>query len=186
VTGDKEIKQVWDIGLLDNEVHHIGEIVAHWGAMEHEIFIQTIMTYEELDDLSQLPKAMNNLQFSEVLELWKGRVVNTSEEKRKEVLTKQYDEINRLIVFRNALIHGMWDWDQDNLEVLKTTRIRKKEIVETTFMPGTLQDFATDLGQINMLIRYPGGMAELLTEQMEQGSYVNHAAIRRHKHEDNN
>lgn len=182
---EKEIKHVWDIGLLDAEIHHIGEIVAHWGAMEHEIFIQTIMTYDDLNDKSQLPKAMNNLQFSEVLELWKERVVDKTEGKRKAILMKQYEEINRLKDFRNALIHGMWDWDTDNLDVLKTTRIRKKEIIETKFMPGSLQDFTSDLGQINMLIRYPGGMAELLKEQCEQGGYVNHAAIRRFKHEEN-
>lgn len=183
---EKQIKELWDTGLLDSEIHFIGDIVAHWGAIEHEVFIQTLMTFDDdLQDKVQLPKAMNNLQFTDVLELWKERVINTSKSKRRIVLDEQYKKINSLKDFRDALIHGMWDWESDNTDILKTTRIRKKEIIKTKFMPGTLHDFAIELAQINLLIRYPGGMVELLQEQVEQGGYINHAAIRRFKNESN-
>ena len=186
MTDENEIKELWDIGLVDSEIYFIGDIVAHWGAIEHEVFIQTLMTFDAVSqDEIQLPRAMNNLQFSDVLDLWKERVIDTSKNEHRAVLDEQYNKINSLKNFRNALIHGMWDWDKDDSDILITTRIRKKEIIETKFMPGSLHDFATDLAQINLLIRYPGGMAELLQEQVEQGGYINHAAIRRFKSERN-
>ena len=79
MSDENEIKHLWDLELSDSEVHHIGKIVAHWGAIEHEVFIQTLMTFDtSSQEEIQLPKAMNNLNFTNVLELWKERVVNPS------------------------------------------------------------------------------------------------------------
>jgi hypothetical protein len=63
-----EIKVVWDDGLANDEIHFIGKIVAHWGAIEHEVFCQTIQTYDDSpsEDVN-LPKAMNNMRFGAVL-----------------------------------------------------------------------------------------------------------------------
>lgn len=173
-----DIKQLWDIGLTDKEVYSIGCIVAYWGSLEQEIFLQTLHTYHEaaVSKGDDLPKAMNNLNFSEVLELWKERVVDVTDGDRKNILTKQYERLVHCSEFRNALIHGMWDWDKNDPGTLITTRIKQKKILHTTFEPSALQDFSTTLGEINLLIRYPGGFAELMEKE---GGFVNTAALRR-------
>jgi hypothetical protein len=63
--------------LSERELLSIGAIVALWGSLEHEIFCRTLgsFTGSEISG-RRLPKAMNNMQFSEVLELWETRVVN--------------------------------------------------------------------------------------------------------------
>jgi hypothetical protein len=176
-----EVKEMWDVGLSENELASIGSIVAHWGAIEHEIFTQTIFTFDESAlKNNKLPRAMSNLKFSEVLELWKQRVVDVSSNEHKPVLIEQYEKIVHLSDFRNSLIHGMWDWDIADPKTLITSRVRRKEIINTKFKAGDLEDFATNLAEINLRIRYPGGMAELLEKQIAQrGYYVDHAATRR-------
>jgi len=177
---EKEIKQIWDDGLADEEIYHIGKVVAHWGAIEHEIFCQTIQTFDDssTNDI-ELPKAMNNMSFSAVLELWKERVVDPAKEPEQSILAEQCRKIEGLKDYRNALVHGMWDWKREQPEVVTTTRIRKKNIVTTTFNEGDLHHFYTELAQINLLIRYPGGMREIFEERASQGFYINEAAFRR-------
>lgn len=177
---ETEIKQSWDVGLTRKELACIGSIVAHWGALEHEIFVQTIETFNDSTiKKDELPPAMSNLNFSAVLKLWKERVVDISSGERRTVLTRQYERIVHLSDFRNALIHGMWDWDETEPKTLITTRVRRKEIISTKFNPGDLYDFATEVGEINLRVRYPGGLEEMLDEELAQGGYVNPAAMRR-------
>ena len=52
--------------LSERELLSIGKIVALWGSLEYEIFCQTLMCFSDMSD-SQLPKEMNNMQFSQVL-----------------------------------------------------------------------------------------------------------------------
>ena len=175
-----KVKHLLDIGLTEQELVTVGAIIAHWGAIEHEVFMQTFVTFDEPSITSdELPRAMSNLNFAEVLELWKKRVVDASTSEHKPVLTKQYDEIVRLSPFRNSLIHGMWDWDSADPKVLITSRVRKKEVIHTRFEAGDLEHFATSLAEINLLIRYPGGARQLLGEHLAQGGYVSDAVTRR-------
>lgn len=177
---DNELKRVWDICLTQEEAHHIGMVVAHWGALEHEIFHQTLASFEfDSEEMPDLPKAMNNLIFGDVLELWKSRIVEKSPEKHKEVLLNQYKKIIHFKDFRNSLVHGMWSWDKQSPHVLHTSRVKKKEIVSTTFKSDDLFDFYTEIAQINLLIRCPGGIEEQIQKQMETGGYVNMSAMRR-------
>ncbi len=176
----EEIKVLWDEGLAGDEIHYIGKIVAHWGAIEHEIFCQTIQIFDDdqSDDI-KLPKAMNNMKFSAVLELWHEKVVLLATEPKQSVLEKQYKKIKAYQDYRNALVHGMWDWKSDQPEVVTTTRIKNKTIVTNIFNEGDLYDFSNKLAQINFLIRYPGGLREALEEQMAQDFYINEAAFRK-------
>lgn len=183
---EKELKQIWDDGLADDELFFIGKIVAHWGAIEHEIFIQTLQTFDAQESGAvELPKAMNNMSFSKVLELWYERVVAHTEDPKRSVLEKQKKKIESYQDYRNALVHGMWEWDRNQPEVVKTTRIRKKEVITTKFNEGDLHDFYTELAQINLYIRYPGGMEDIFMERAKQGFYVNEAALRRMSREKN-
>src|SRR5260370_25773874 len=86
--------------LSERELLSIGKIVALWGSLEHEIFCQTLMSF---GDPSKLPREMNNMQFSQVLTLWKTHVVNNAVDKRKRVLQELYKSICHYHDFRNAL-----------------------------------------------------------------------------------
>lgn len=174
------MKVTEDTGMTLHELAVIGEIVAQWGSIEHEIFVQTVATFVDLDErVSPLPKEMNNLNFLEVLALWKGQVVDVSRVEHRAVLLAQYENLVRLSHYRNAIVHGMRDWDGTDPKTLITTRVRKKEIISTRFKAGDLNDLATSLGEINFLIRHPGGLSEALSKSLnEEGCYVSAAFIR--------
>ncbi|MCL2910004.1 hypothetical protein [Shewanella aquimarina] len=178
---DQEIKQVWDVGLSPSESKLLGLIVAHWGAIEGEVFQQALESYGVDFELSELPKEMNNLSFSKVLEVWKERVIAGAPEADKVVLKKQYEKIRCYQDYRNSLIHGMWIFDRNTPEVISTLRGRGKEIISAVFEEGQLQKFYSELAQINLYIRYPRGMEQVFEEQFKQGYYVNEAEIRRMK-----
>jgi hypothetical protein len=117
------------VELSERELLSIGKIVALWGLLEYQIFCQTLECFDVADtsdaDIA-LPKEMNNLNFSRVLSLWKSMVVDTAEGERKEVLQQQHRAILYYMDFRNALVHGMWDWSLAAPEKITSIRIRKK------------------------------------------------------------
>ncbi len=160
-----------NVELSERELLSIGTIVALWGSLEYEIFHQTLTLFSAITDV-QLPKEMNNMQFSQVLRLWGMHVVNKATGKRKAVLQEQYKNILHYHDFRNALVHGMWDWSTAAPEKITATRIRKKEILRTQFTADDLASFALVLGTINFKVRYPGGLEEYANEIGEQGSSV--------------
>ena len=77
------IKLLHDVELSDKEAYFIGKIVALWGALEFEIFCRTYLSFPE-DNPEPLPKEMNNIQFTGVLELWKTRVIDPEPRKQKK------------------------------------------------------------------------------------------------------
>ena len=172
MTKDDNFLQL-DFGLSDKEIYFIGQIVALWGALEHEIFNQTLLTFDGLDGNEiVLPKEMNNLQFTGILEQWKKRVVDKVKGERAVTLQQQLHQINNLKEYRNALVHGMWKWSSSNLNRISTVRIRKKEIITVHFTVDDLQDFYNKLAGINFKIRYPGGLQDLASERAEHGFHI--------------
>ena len=178
---DEGLKQLWDAGLTESEYGLIGLIVSHWGAIEGEIFNQTLISFDLESDSTELPREMNNLSFSAVLKLWKERVADFADNEAKAVLNKQHEKITSLQEYRNALIHGMWQFDLKNPKEISTKRVRKKEIISTRFKDGDLYHFYTELAQINLYIRSPGGMQQIFEERAKEGFYVNEAELRRIK-----
>lgn len=166
---DARIVLAHKVELSDRELLSIGYIVAQWGALEHEIFYQTLLTFKE--DTQGLPKEMNNMQFSEVLEIWKERVVNRCTGERKTNLTEQYALIRHYHNYRNALVHGMWDWDRTSPDRIRTTRVRKKEVIPTHFTAADLETFSLELAKINFNIRCPTGIEDL-AEVITAGGYI--------------
>jgi len=149
----------YDLGLTDKEVYHIGSIVAYWAALETEIFNQTLLTFDAPDDEEiTLPKALHNLQFTKVLDLWKERVVDQAEGESADLLKAVYESINQLKEFRDALVHGMWEWSKKDISVISSRRVRKKEIVTINFNASDLEDFDIRLRKLNFKTRYPGGV----------------------------
>jgi hypothetical protein len=72
-----------DLQLSDREMFLIGMIVAHWGSLEHEVFTQTLLSFDTPQgQAGGLPKSMNNIQFTQILSLWKERVVDRCKGKR--------------------------------------------------------------------------------------------------------
>lgn len=170
---EQPIERLWDTELSDREIHFIGKVIVQWGALEHEVFTQTLLTFDAPEgEQIALPKAMNNLQITKLLALWKERVVDQAQGERSEVLQYQFAAILRLKPFRDAVVHGMWDWSASNLSLLSTVRIRKKEIRTTHFTADDLEDFYDQLARINFKIRFPGGIEDLARQRAESGSYM--------------
>jgi len=167
---NNDLSYLFDLELSDKEVFYVGKIVSQWGSIEHEIFNQCLLTFDQEE--IKLPKAMNNLCFSDVLKLWIKRVVDVDNEERQTILLQQYEKIIELKDYRNALVHGMWNWDLSEPDVITTSRIRKKEIISTKFKPDDLVDFYTQLAKINFNIRFPGGVEELAEARMAQSGYI--------------
>jgi len=171
-------KSLWDPQLSEREVHFIGMIFVQWASMEHEVFMQTLATFDaEVSDAAQLPKAMNNLQFTGVLDLWKKRVVDKAKGRRAKVLLRQHEVICKLKGYRDALTHGMWHWSTEDLGRISTLRVRKREIITTHFSAEDLWDFASKIAEINFNIRFPGGLIDLARAQMQQGGFISRRAM---------
>jgi hypothetical protein len=137
------MKLLFDVELSEKESFLVGRIVALWGALEFEIFEQTVFSFPE--EVAELPKEMNNMQFSKVLELWKERVIAKAKGRRQKVLMKQHARICQCQDYRDAIIHGMWDWNRSNPTVITTVRVKKKEIISMKFEPDDLAQFCTEL-----------------------------------------
>ncbi|MBU1264307.1 MAG: hypothetical protein KJ946_06775 [Gammaproteobacteria bacterium] len=175
------MKGILDTGLTHEEEMIIGDIVAQWGTLEAEIFIQTLESFGSDLHVSQLPRAMRNRNFSDVLDLWKVRVVETSEDAVKKVFEEAYEKILKLKDVRHSIVHGMWDFSVSEPKTISTFRVKDDRIIHTTFEDGALADVGMKIAELNMSIRYPGGLADYFKEQMGDGVYVNHAEMRRMK-----
>jgi hypothetical protein len=176
-----DLKYVCETGLTDEEYCVIGALVAQWGALEAEIFSQTVSTFGTDTHVSRLPKAMNNNSFTSVLELWNERVIGQAEGEVKNVLRNAYAKILKLKEFRNAVVHGMWQFNLSAPKTISTVRIKGDRLISTVFDNGSLSDFLTEVEQINFAIRYPKGPHQCFEEIIGEGSYVNPAALRRLK-----
>lgn len=167
---DDEMNRLFDVELTEKETFFIGRIVALWGALEHEIFMQTLQTFAaEGDAPIKLPSEMNNIQFTGVLGLWKTRVVDLAKGKRKRVLEQQHEEILRCHEFRKAVVHGMWDWSAQNVGNITSTRIVGKKIIGVKFTADSLLSFMTDMQKINFSVRYPRGLSDYALAMSKQG-----------------
>jgi len=168
----------WKIELTDKEIFLVGKIIAQWSALEHEVFLQTLRTYEVSNgEEVSLPKQMNNLQFTKVLELWNERVAQKVGGVRQDVLTNQFHRILHYKEYRDSLVHGMWDWSKTDLSNISTIRVRKTEVITTKFTLNDLNDLHSVIAGINFKIRYPGGVEDYARQFEESGSYISRRAL---------
>lgn len=152
-------------------------IFIQWASLEHEIFLQTLKSFDPGNGaIPQLPKEMNNLQFTAVLELWKEKVADKASKRRSKVLEQQYKKILGLKEARDALAHGMWNWSLEDLGRISTIRVKKRQVTTSHFSVEALRDMATDLGEINFKIRFPRGVVDLVKVHMEDGGYISRRA----------
>ena len=181
MTSELQSEHMLDLHLSDEEIFYVGMIVAHWGTLEHTIFIQTIMSFNEPDgQIIELPKSMNNIKFTDTLLLWKERVANKSSTEIVSTLQHAYDEILSLKDYRDAITHGMWEWQSRNLDEINTVRIKKREIITTIFRSEDLRDFAFRVAHLNFTIRYPRGIADLAVEREGySGFHISRKALRK-------
>lgn len=173
---DNDLNRVYDVPLSDKEGMLIGRIIALWGALESEVFVQALATFN-VQDIEELPSAMNNLSFVKVLELWKARVADVAEGERAVVLNQQFARITHLHDTRNALIHGMWTWSMAETEKISTMRVSKKQVITMHFPAGSLADLHNELGVINFEIRYPSGVEDLARERADEGGFISRRAL---------
>jgi hypothetical protein len=168
---DNDLIRLYDVPLSDKEGILIGRIIALWGALESEVFVQTLATFD-VQDVEELPNAMNNLSFVKVLDLWKAQVADVAKGERAAVLQQQFARITHLHDTRNALIHGMWEWSMAEPQKISTTRVSKAQVITVHFPHGSLADLHKELGVINYKIRYPGGAEDLARDRASQGGFI--------------
>jgi hypothetical protein len=173
---DNDLIRLYDVPLSDKEGILIGRIIALLGALEYEVFVQTLATFD-VQDVEELPNAMNNLSFVKVLELWKARVADVAEGECAVVLKQQFTRITHLYDSRNASIHGMWTWSTSEPEKISTTRVSKKQVITMHFPAGSLADFHNELGVINFKIRYPGGVEDLARAGADERGFISRRAL---------
>lgn len=172
------LKHLRDPELSDHEVHFIGMIFIQWASLEHEVFVQTVRTFDPgTGDVPELPKEMNNIQFTAVLELWRKRVAEKAAKGRAKVLERQYQKIVKLKEARDALAHGMWHWSPEDLGRVSTVRVKKRQIITSHFSAKSLGNMASELGEINFKIRFPGGLIDLARARMQEGGYMSRRAV---------
>jgi hypothetical protein len=176
-----DLKYTWDAGLTDDEYGLIGAIVAQWGALEAEVFGQTLMTFGTDVHVNDLPKAMNNMRFADVLNLWNERVVGKAEGDAKQVLQNAYEKVLKLQDFRNAMVHGMWQFNLSAPKTITAVRVKRNMLISTVFDHESLFDFLDAVERLNFDIRYPQGSLQYFEEIFSGGSYFNEAAFRRLK-----
>ncbi len=166
------------VELSDRELSSIGRIIALWGALEHEIFCQTVTSFDGVTSRQELPKQLqNNMKFSEVLTLWEAHVVSKATGTRKEVLQQQADHIRNRQEFRNAIVHGMWDWSKAAPENITTIRVHKHQIIRVHFTADDLESFSSELRIINFKIRWPDGLEDYAMAMAEQGSSISRVGL---------
>jgi hypothetical protein len=172
------MKHIVSVELSDRELHFIGTIIAQWGALEYEIFSETIMTYAEDGSAPVHPK-ISSLQLTDLLDLWHERVIVPSDDRRKRVRTEQLALIKKHQELRNALVHGMWEWDVNEPHKITTTRIHKKKVIRFTLTADDLQSLAIEIGEIRYNVRYPGGDEDRARELIEsKGGYISREFVR--------
>lgn len=155
--------------LSEREIYLIGSIVSQWGFLESDIFDQTLLSFAESE---ALPAAMNNAQFSAVLQLWLERVVEQQDDARKGILKAQYGEIVSLSNFRQAVVHSRWEWRPGSPEEITAVRVHRNSVKRVKFTADDLTDFSNRLGQVRFSIQYPGGMEDRAAEVATTGGYV--------------
>jgi len=155
-----------DWGLSDQETYLIGSIITEWAAVEHEIFNQALQSFE--DESTTVPRALRSPQFTNVLKVWKERIVDTATE-HSDVLMKQYEEIDKLKDHRNALAHGMWIWNPSSIDRIISLRVKRDTLISAHFTIEDLQDFRTRTQRINFNIRYPGGKDDFISRRVNVG-----------------
>lgn len=178
MAGDSKQIMALDLQLSDREMFLIGMIVAHWGSLEHEVFAQTLLSFDTPQvQADALPKAMNNIQFTQVLSLWKERVVDKCKGKRSTAFRVVHDALVELKEPRDALIHGMWLWSPSNMDRISTLRVKKREVITTHFDSDYLQEFAFRLAKLNFMIRYPRGTIDLAASRQREGFYISRKGL---------
>ncbi len=176
IESDPEDKILLNLELSDREHNSIGRIVSLWGAIEHEIFFQTL---DSLNDSGGLPKDMNNLQSSKVMELWKSHVIDRVDIEQRKILQDQYVLMKQFSKLRNAIVHGMWEWSMKNPDRVDVFMVRKGNIDRFNFTVEDLEHFALALARINYRIRYPRGFEDRATDLEQSGSYISRSYLRK-------
>ena len=149
-----DIMRLLDLELSDRELYFIGRIVAAWGSIESEIFLQTVQALNP-DSFDNLPTAMNNLQPSRVRELWKEHVVDKATGKRRDVLLEQHRKIEQYSEDRHAIVHGMWEWSKSELEKITVWRVKKNKLEQKVYTADDLMNISMAVDEIAYYIGFP-------------------------------
>lgn len=168
------MRHILDLGLSDREKFFIAETISQWGAIEHEVFLQTLKTFEPDDTL---PKEMSNIQFSGVLKLWEARVVHQADAERAAALREVHIGIEAKQEARNALVHGMWSWDTSAPGLVFVTRVKRDTVIRSVFDAKSLEALALDVCDLLYKLKYPRGIADQAEELGNDGYWFSRRRV---------
>ena len=158
---------ILDLGISDKETMYIGKIITYWSAIENEIFLQSVANFENIETL---PKELKNLQFTSLKLYWKEFIIDKTEnEIIKNVLNKQFEEIEKVKDIRDAIAHSFWEWSSDNLSQIKTIRVRKDKIISLTFTVDDLENFFIKIAEMYTNIKCPNGITDIFSDVIKKG-----------------
>lgn len=156
--------------LSDAELHFIGQIIAYWGRIEHEVFGQALLSFGEDEEV---PSALgSNRNFPAVQRVWRERVISRADDERRTVLEREDAKITHYYQFRPAIAHAMWDWEMADTAVIISRRIVNKQVITVKLTKDDLASMASALGETLYWVTYPGGLADRGKELAEAGGYM--------------
>ena len=104
--------------------------------------------------------------------MWKERVVDRCDGEQRKKLEEQYRLIRHYKDYRDALVHGMWDWDTASPDKIKTIRVRREEVITVHFTAADLEEFSLAVARINFNVRYPRGADDWAEMMMQKGGHI--------------
>lgn len=167
---EKPIVRRLDWGLSSKESQLIGMIIAEWAALEDEVCRQLMESCQSSPQTGVETKLAQN--FSENLKNWKMHVVDVAEKEVAEKLRLQSQEIERLVEYRNALAHGMWTWNGEDVTKITSVRVKQKKLLLVHFTRDDLLDMFNRAAAINFNLRFPLGDEDFGRAMIESGGFV--------------
>jgi hypothetical protein len=152
-------KVLFDPQITAWETYLIGKIILLWGDVEGIIFQQLMDSLADGEDESApMAKTILSSEFKERLDLWKRRIIDTSDASVADVLLHNHSLIAQLVEYREALVYGMFEWDlSGEVATLVSRRTIDGGFLTVSFRAGDLEYMAARLGEIVYQVRCPRG-----------------------------
>lgn len=147
------------IELTDDEMAAIGRITVQWAFLEHLLLLRTADAAQMAG--LKIPLDAASAAFTKRLRAWRLLVEETVAdlpEKTRDL--KLVSQIANAEGDRHKITHGLWDWDDDNPEVLRASSFRPRFQFEKKLDLKALTKLADKIAEINYRLYLPEGLLD--------------------------